>query len=383
MQSQTQLTREAWRSYTSVGRLRHDLLRPEIYRAWQRCHLEHVNPRQFRPKILSKNDCDRVRTGHASLIHAAAPYLNALSEAAGQARHATLLSSADGTLIDLRGDDETLTGPDAMPPTGAMLAESAAGSNGIGTALVERKYVEIYGPEHFIAGFHDHFCLGLPIRGSQGDLAGALCLSVREATAASHLRGLFFAVARGIESELRAEAMRVRLRQLRDAPSRAAQSMVLLHEEVERGRVQARQHIALSAESLAQGEPSEYLQSAREGLDQYQRSARTWQLASGLALSEPMTTGELAGNIVELLQGEARVLRVRLSLGTQPDVGLAWATPALVRLALAETANALRSVGPKGSVALGVSPEGELCLRSQAEDDSLRIERRLPCRIAA
>ncbi len=383
MQSQTQLTREAWRSYTSVGKLRHDLLRPEIYRAWQRCHLEHVSPRQFRPKVLSKNDCDRVRSGHAALIHAATPYLNALSEAAGQSRHATLLSSADGTLIDLRGDDETLTGADAMPPPGAMLSASAAGSNGIGTALVERKYVEIYGPEHFIAGFHDHICLGLPLKDSHGELAGALCLSVREASSASHLRGLFFAVARGIESELRAEAMRVRLRQLRDAPSRAAQSMVLLHEEVERGRVRARRQIALSAESLAQGGPSEHLQSGRDALELYQRRARTWQLASGLTLSEPMTTAELAANAVDLLQSEARVLRVRLTLDSQPEAGLSCATPALVRLTLAETADALRSVGPKGSVVLGVSSDGELCLRSQAEDGSLRIERRLPCQRAA
>lgn len=383
MQSQAQLTREAWKSYTSVGKLRHDLLRPEVYRAWQRCHLEHVSPRQFRPKVLSKLDSDRLRSEYSALIHAATPYLNALSEAAGTARHATLLSSADGTLIDLRGDEQALNGPDAMPPPGTMLAESTAGSNGIGTALVERKYVEIYGPEHFIAGFHDHFCLGLPLRGAQGELAGAVCLSVREAATASHLRGLFFAVARGIESEFRADAMRARLRQLREAPSRAAQSMVLLHEEVERSRIQARHDIARSAESLAQGEPSEYLLSAREAFDQYQRSARTWQLASGLTLAEPMTTAELAANVVELLQNEARVLRVRLGLSSHPEVGMGVATPMLVRLALAETANALRSVGPKGSVVLGVSTDGELCLCSQAEDASLRIERRLPWRVAA
>jgi transcriptional regulator of acetoin/glycerol metabolism len=320
--------------------------------------------------------------------------VKALTEAAGSARHATLLSSPDGTLLDLRGDDESLNGPEAMPPPGAMLAESTAGSNGIGTALIERKYVEIYGPEHFIAGFHDHLCLGLPLRGTQGELAGALCLSVREADTASNLRSLFFAVARGIESELRAESMRIRVRQLCEAPSRAAQSIISLHEEVERSRARARHLIARSVEALLAGETtrcddlarddvSEQLQSARESLERYLRSARTWQLASGLNLAEPMSIAELAANVVELMQNEASLLRVRLELANHPEAGVSFSNSLLVRLVLAETTQAIRSVGPKGHVVLGVASDGALGLSSQAADGSLRIQRRLPGRIAA
>ncbi|MFT3923832.1 MAG: hypothetical protein QM778_14965 [Myxococcales bacterium] len=383
MQSQVQLAREAWRSYASTGRLRHDLLRPEIYRSWQRCHFDHVSPRQFRPKILGRSESDRVRALNAPLIYAAAPYLNALSEAAGDARHATLLASPDGTLIDLRGDEISLQGADAMPQPGTLLAESAAGSNGIGTAIAEGKYVELYGAEHFISGFHDHLCLGLPLRNSDGELAGAVCLSVRSSEAASHLRGLFFAVARGIECELRAETMRLRLQQLQQATSRAAQSMVLLHEEVDRSRLQARHEIASSVETLAQGFPSELLEHARDSLERYQRSARTWQLASGVTLAQPMSAHELAFNVVELLQHEARLLRVRLEFGTHSEPSSSLANPSFVRLVLGETAQALRNVGPKGQVRLSVQGDGAVCIHSQAEDASLWIERRLPNRMAA
>jgi transcriptional regulator of acetoin/glycerol metabolism len=394
MQSNAELTREAWRTYASTGRLRHDLLRPEIYRAWRRSHMGHVSPRMMRPKMLAQDECARLLDHEAPLLEASAPYLTALSTAAGASRHAVLLSTSAGVLLDRRGDPITLHGPDALPLAGAMMAEMHAGSNGLGTPLAENSYVELFGPEHFISGFHDHACHGIPLRGLDGNVVGALCLSVHVPHTGRNLKEMLLTAAHGIECELRARALRGHLAELRKDPSAVSQSLALIHQDVVQSHAAARLQFEMGALQFRHGQPEQLVQGARESLARFLRNARTWQLASGVQLDEPMPLHRLVSNVVELMQTEAKVLRVQLRGGSLEDAGAQPVSAHFARLVLMETGHALRTVGPKGVVELSVVANvegrgtgctrsssarmnGTLYLRSSAADGSLRIDRRL------
>jgi hypothetical protein len=123
---------------------------------------------------------------------------------------------------------------------------------------------------------------------------------------------------------------------------------------------------------------------ASESLERYLRHARTWQLASGLAPELPMSVRELFASAVELLQPEAHVLRVKLTLDdrTQGEHGPnTHATPQLARLVLLETLSALRSVGANGEVRVGFRGEGRLHCHSA--DHALEVDRSMPLQRAS
>ncbi len=314
MQPSTQDTFEAWRRYVSTGALVPSLLRPQVLRAWQRAHESRVSPRLHRPERLSPNDTERFVEQHSALVAASLPYLDALSVAAGSEWHGALLGAADGRVLALRAAEQSLHGLDAVPGVGTLMAEAWAGSNGIGTVLAEGECAELVGPEHFIGGFHEHSCQGVPLRDAAGQVVGVLSLAVRaDSQEGRRLRDLLLTASRGIEMELRAVSLRARLEELRYDGRAETEDLVPLHQDIVQAQAAARLQMEMGSVLLRERRPAALLAAAQESIERFVRGSRTWQLASGVALREPMSMSALVCNVAELLQTEAAIQKVRLS----------------------------------------------------------------------
>ncbi|MEG0041239.1 MAG: hypothetical protein RR763_06120, partial [Massilia sp.] len=195
--------RAVWERYVQHQELAPDTLRPYVLRAWNRARASGCNPRLGRADLLGEHDTQQLLAERHELITATAPFLGALSRAAGENRHAAMLADTDGRLLCLAGDAETMA-DENFPRPGSLLDEAHAGANGIGTAIAENGYVELVGPEHFIEGFHAFTCQGVPITGPQGPM-GVLSMSVRTLATADRVRDILFCATEAVECDLLAK----------------------------------------------------------------------------------------------------------------------------------------------------------------------------------
>jgi hypothetical protein len=113
------------------------------------------------------------------------------------------VADADGTLLWVEGDRRVLAAAERMHfVEGAGWAESIAGTNAPGTALVLQRPVQISGPEHFNAAVHPWTCCAVPIRGPGGRVIGVLDLTGGDRLAHPQALSLVRATARMAETEL-------------------------------------------------------------------------------------------------------------------------------------------------------------------------------------
>ena len=193
---------EAWRKYVSVGAINPHLLRPHVLQAWVRSHDQGASAWVARAEMLSPTAAERLLEQQARLIAAAYPYMHLLSKAAGAERHAMTLGTVDAIVIVVVGDEQSVSGPERVPGPGSLLSEAVCGSSGIGTPLVEGRYIEIISTEHFIHGFHPFICHGIPIESLEGEYAGVLSATVLRPDAVERMPEILVCSAHGIATEL-------------------------------------------------------------------------------------------------------------------------------------------------------------------------------------
>lgn len=310
---------EAGRLYRSTGAITMTLLRPHVFRSWERSHLGGAEPRRPRAEALSADDVERLRERHDTLIRAAQPYLQALSRASGSERHAAMLGDARAVVLDVLGDEQTIHGPERVPGPGALLDEAACGANGIGTTLADGHYVEIVGPEHFIQGFHAFTCQGIPLRDGTGATAGVLSVSVRRPEVGLRLREIMLCAGHAIEMELLAARLEEDLQRVLVAQGSTAEALERLLGDVLQAQAAVRTRLELSAEQLSHSRLAharELLALAARVLERFRRHAALWR---GLALDEPAAPRPLALDVVvrellEMLEVEATVCGVEIVL---------------------------------------------------------------------
>jgi hypothetical protein len=201
-------------------------------------------------------------------------------------------------------------------------------------------------------GFHSHMCHGVPVKGADGAVVGALCLSVLDPALGLRLRKLLVTSARGIETELRASALRSTLSGLRADPSSEAHTIALLHQDVVQSHAAARLQVELGARRMGLGLSDELVLAAAASFASFARSSSAWQLASGAG--EPLDARELVLDVAELLQVEARALRVHLSAQVpQRSHGWPLVSAGLARFVVLETYRVVHApAAARGNVVL-------------------------------
>jgi transcriptional regulator of acetoin/glycerol metabolism len=151
-----------------------------VVASWCRsARLHQLDPERSRPPIrLTESEFLLAREKTDALLNAAQPVMDRLHQAVGAAGCCVLLAGSDGVPVDRRGvaaDDATFKSWGLW--TGAIWSEEREGTNGIGTALVERRPLTIDREQHFFSRNTLLSCTAAPIYDQDANLAGVLDVS--------------------------------------------------------------------------------------------------------------------------------------------------------------------------------------------------------------
>lgn len=178
-------------------------LEPWIARSWQRCLADGQRPEDkldFGP--ISAQQQRQVQDDNHALIEAARPVLAQLSRAIAGTRYFSLLTNAQGVVVDVQGPVEARSPAATIARVGIDLSERAVGTTAIGAALTELQPVWLHQGEHFFQDNQVYSCAGAPVLGPDGVCVGMLDLTGVEVPERPELRHLVARAARHIEDAL-------------------------------------------------------------------------------------------------------------------------------------------------------------------------------------
>jgi len=182
--------------------------RSALAASWRRSmSLYGLDPEdEGRPNTLTDQELREARDALEPMTTAAQDSLDRLFLAVGDTGCCVLLTNAEGVTLERRGaaaDDEIFRRWGLWP--GAVWSEAVEGTNGIGTALAERRPLTIHRDQHFHTRNTALSCTSHPIYGPTGRLAGLLDVSSCRADATQGVLGLIAAAvadaARAIEAQ--------------------------------------------------------------------------------------------------------------------------------------------------------------------------------------
>ena len=191
------------------GQGRPGILRQIVLDSWLRSAQAGVDPTRPAPRIISESEAAARLSSHP--LGEIVPIVRTMLGAVAQdARHIVVISDARGMLLSAEGHPEML---DAAATNhflpGALLSETAVGTNAVGTTLYLDHPLQIFSAEHFNSLFHGWTCSAAPIHDPRtGTLLGAIDLSGNFRTAHPHSVSLVTAVARLGETHLALDAAR-------------------------------------------------------------------------------------------------------------------------------------------------------------------------------
>jgi sigma-54 dependent transcriptional regulator, acetoin dehydrogenase operon transcriptional activator AcoR len=206
--------------------------RDEIVTSWRRCKLIGVAQSDedvpYRPEFERPN----------RLLRAAEPVIDRLAEQLLDGPVSILLADSEAQIIDRRPGSRKLAQAldKALVAPGFHYAEEYTGTNGIGSALEERRPFVVSGSEHFRDCLQEFTCIGSPLRHPvTGSVEGVLDVSCLVGDAHELMKPLVLAAVREIESRIYADASR-REQMLLDhflrARRRAGAAVLTLNEDV-------------------------------------------------------------------------------------------------------------------------------------------------------
>jgi PAS domain S-box-containing protein len=197
------LVEKAWSQYVESGQIDVGILRPEVANSWQRCRNLKVDP--FGESEGSVNQLELRERLYAKqrLVKAARPFMENLYNFVRASGFQVILTDEHGYLLDVLGDTEIVsqTRQVHLCPGGDW-SEASKGTNAIGTAIAERKPVQIHAWEHFSQQLHFLTCSAAPIFDADGTLLGVLDITGDYRYANSHTLGMVVAGVNAIENQL-------------------------------------------------------------------------------------------------------------------------------------------------------------------------------------
>jgi transcriptional regulator of acetoin/glycerol metabolism len=194
--------------FFSAGERPTGLVSKVILESWQRCAALGLAARAH-PEIepLAPAALHELHDRYESLLRLCRPELEALHASARDAGAIAVLTAPDGFVLDAIGDAKFLdkAARVALRP-GVPWREDSTGTNAIGTALIERRPVQVHGGEHYFEPHRILSCSAAPILDPYGRLAGVLDLSGEASVHHVHALGMVQLAIDQIEHRLFDEA---------------------------------------------------------------------------------------------------------------------------------------------------------------------------------
>ncbi len=166
----------------------------------------------FSSKILKNEDLEKVLQENKQLIALSEPIINNLYNFVKGSGFFGILTDVQGCILNIMGDENVLEvafNLDMVP--GAYMSEEHIGTNAMGTALWEKKPVQISGEEHFVEVYHRWTCSAAPINDPKGNIIGTLNLTGFSSLVHSHTLGMVVAAVQSIELALKHQQVKDKL----------------------------------------------------------------------------------------------------------------------------------------------------------------------------
>ena len=204
-----QKTFAAWNEFFSGGTLDAGCLRPEIAESWRRCRESGMRPDAPKAAVrLSGEQLEDIRHENRRLISAAMPFLDFLQTAVRGTGFILVLTTAEGIVLELSGDDQILEmARENNYVPGCCRSEEEVGTNAIGLCMIHQKPIQLTGPEHLNVRHHLWTCASAPIIEPGGEFCGAITLSGKSSSAHPHTMGMVIAAAEAIQRKLSEDHM--------------------------------------------------------------------------------------------------------------------------------------------------------------------------------
>jgi len=198
------LIEEAWNRYIANDVLDIHKIRPEIAHSWQRCRNLKVDPYgQSTAEIKGSELKERLQTSQ-HLIKIARPFIHNLYGFVKGSGFQIVLADSNGYVLEVIGDPEIVkkTRQVQLCPGGEW-SEPLKGTNAIGTAIVEKKPLQIFAREHFCQPHHFLASAASPIFDPEGAMVGVLDITGDYKSFNSNTLSIVVAAVSAIENQLR------------------------------------------------------------------------------------------------------------------------------------------------------------------------------------
>ena len=181
-----------------------EIVPPTVLRSWVRCHEQRLSPDMaVHADLLSGQELSQAQERSAQLVSDAAADMDVLGRLIGGSSSMLILTDSDGLILDTRGDPDIVTPAQrvALSPGGDW-GEPVKGTNAIGTALRERRPVEVHGGEHFFDALSFLNCACVPIFDPFGQVVGSLDVTTHRDGRHPHTMGLVSLTVELIEQQM-------------------------------------------------------------------------------------------------------------------------------------------------------------------------------------
>lgn len=174
------------------GELPEGLVPAPILRSWQRCAEQGLDVGQtIRAEPVTAAELRALHEQNETLRMLSRSELVSLRAEARLTDSVVILTDAGGLVLDTAGSPQFADQASrvALRP-GVAWSETSTGTNAIGTALYERRAIEVHGAEHFFEPHGMLTCAAAPIFDPFGKLAGVLDMSGHASVPHTHALGL-------------------------------------------------------------------------------------------------------------------------------------------------------------------------------------------------
>jgi len=161
----------------------------DIVRAsWRRCLAEYGLDRALKRPIerVTSTTVRDLRDRMEDILVEASPVVEGMRRVAADTNHVLLIANPDGVVVTSFADS---TGSREIAreglETGSLWQEQRVGTNGIGTCLVSRQPITVWGNAHFNEGFATFTCSAAPIFAPDGRIIAAFDISGRAISGSS------------------------------------------------------------------------------------------------------------------------------------------------------------------------------------------------------
>lgn len=163
-----------------------------ILRSWQRCAEQGLDAGSaIRAEPMTAAELRSLHELNETLRLLSRSELASLRTEAKLTDSVVILTDAKGLVLDTAGSPDFAgqAAAVALRP-GVAWSETVTGTNAIGTALAERRAIEVHGAEHFFEPHGILHCAASPIFDPYGKLAGVLDMSGHASAEHTHAMGL-------------------------------------------------------------------------------------------------------------------------------------------------------------------------------------------------